>query len=157
MDEDEDIEDDESVEQPKNSQKSRAAHLAPWQISDLFQARKDLDSYIEKVFPDLYSSERLTPMRSAVKDIRNALTDFTADHLPPDIGLRDSLTSQSHLLQAIENMAEKAASGVKTEVGTNVVERATSAVWPFASPRGSQPVLVMFYSRVRPLQRYSAY
>lgn len=97
-------------------------------ISDLFQARKEFDQYIEKVFPDLYSSERLTPMRSAIKDIRNAMTDFTAEHLPQDIGLRDSLTSQSHLLQAIENMAEKAASGTEKEVGTTGLGRRINAI-----------------------------
>ena len=30
------------------------------------------------------------------------------------------------MLQAIENMAEKAASGAKKEVGTNVIERTTN-------------------------------
>lgn len=32
MDDDDDFEDDEPVEQPKNSQKNRAAHFAPWQF-----------------------------------------------------------------------------------------------------------------------------
>lgn len=95
-------------------------------VSDLFQARKEFDDYISKSFPDLYSSERLTPMRSAIKDIRNAMTDFTADHLPEDVGLRDSLTTQHRLLQAVENMSEKAASGSTKEIGTNVINR-TSA------------------------------
>lgn len=97
-------------------------------VSDLFQARKEFDEYISKVFPDLYSSERLTPMRSAIKDIRNAMTDFTAEHLPEDVGLRDSLTSQHHLMTAVENMSGKAASGAAKEVGTNVFDRATSAL-----------------------------
>jgi hypothetical protein len=32
MEYDDDFEDEEPVEQPKNSQKNRAAHLAPWQF-----------------------------------------------------------------------------------------------------------------------------
>jgi hypothetical protein len=97
-------------------------------ISDLFQARKDFDAYISKVFPDLYSSDRLTPMRSAIKDIRNAMTDFTARNLPEDVKLKEGLTHQSHLLEAIENMSAKAASGDQKEIGTNVLVRAGSAI-----------------------------
>lgn len=96
-------------------------------VSDLFQSRKEFDDFVSQQFPNLYSSETLTPMRSAIKQIRNAMTDFTAEHLPQEIGLRDSLTNQSRLLTAIENMSEKAASGAGKEVGTNVIERATSA------------------------------
>jgi hypothetical protein len=75
------------VEKTYNKVVSKALDIARsngGKVSDLFQARKEFDSYIGKAFPDLYSSERLTPMRSAVKDIRNALTDFTAEHLPED-------------------------------------------------------------------------
>lgn len=97
-------------------------------VSDLFQARKEFDDFVSKQFPNLYSSDTLTPMRSAIKNVRNALTDFTAEHLPPDVGLRDSLTHQSRLLEAIENMSEKAASGAQKEIGTNIIERATSAL-----------------------------
>lgn len=91
-------------------------------VSDLFQARKEFDDYVAKEFPNLYSSDTLTPMRIAIKGIRNAMTDFTAEHLP-DIGLRDSLTAQSRLIDAVENMSQKAASGAEKEVGTNVISR----------------------------------
>lgn len=88
-------------------------------ISNLFDARKEFDAFIARQFPNLYSSEVLTPMRQAVKDIRNALTDFTADNLPDVVGLRDRLLTQHQLINAIENMAEKA---VK-EVGTTAIQR----------------------------------
>lgn len=97
-------------------------------VSDLFQARKEFDDFVSREFPNLYSSDTLTPMRSAIKGIRNAMTDFTAEHLPEDVGLRDSLTSQSRLLDAIENMSSKAASGADKEIGTNIIDRATSAL-----------------------------
>lgn len=97
-------------------------------ISSLFQARKEFDGFVEKQFPNLYSSDTLTPMRQAIKGIRNAMTDFTAEHLPEDLNLHDRLMDQSRLLEAIENMATKAASGAQKEVGTNVLGRATSAL-----------------------------
>lgn len=97
-------------------------------VSDLFQARKEFDDFVRQSIPNLYSSDTLTPMRSAIKNVRNAITDFTAEHLPEDVGLRDSLTNQSRLLEAIENMSAKAASGVQKEVGTNIIERATNAL-----------------------------
>lgn len=93
-------------------------------VSDLFQARKDFDEFVSQQFPNLYSSDTLTPMRSAIKNIRNAMTDFTAEHLPKDVNLHDRLKIQNHLLDAIENMASKA----KTEIGTNAIERATTAI-----------------------------
>lgn len=91
-------------------------------VSDLFQARKEFDEFVSKQFPNLYSSDTLTPLRLAIKNVRNGMTDFTAEHLP-DIGLRNSLTNQSRLLDAIENMSEKASSGAAKEVGTNVLTR----------------------------------
>ncbi len=97
-------------------------------VSSLLDARQELDSFIGKQFPNLYSSDTLTPMRQAIKGIRNAMTDFTAEHLPDDVNLHDALTTQSRLLTAIENMSEKAASGVSKEIGTNVIERATTAI-----------------------------
>lgn len=97
-------------------------------VSDLFQARKEFDQYVERFFPNLYGSEKDSIMRIAIKDIRNAMTDFTADHLPEDIGLRDSLTTQSRLIQAIENMSEKASSGLTKEVGKNVLQRAGTVI-----------------------------
>jgi hypothetical protein len=97
-------------------------------VSDLFQARKEFDQFVSKQIPNLYNSDTQTAMRIAIRNVRNALTDFTAEHLPPDIGLHDALTVQSHLLDAIENMSGKAASGAQKEVGTNAIERATSAI-----------------------------
>lgn len=96
-------------------------------VSDLLPMRQELDSFIEKQFPNLYSSETLTPMRQAVKGIRNAITDFTINHLPSDVGMRESYMQQTHLFDAVENMSEKAASGATKEVGTNAIQRAAAA------------------------------
>lgn len=96
-------------------------------VSDLFQARKEFDQFVSDAIPNLYSSDTQTAMRIAIRNVRNAMTDFTAEHLP-DIGLRDSLTNQSRLIDAIENMSEKAASGASKEVGTNILGRASTAI-----------------------------
>lgn len=91
-------------------------------ISNLFDARKEFDSLIKQQFPNLYNSDTLTPIRLAVRNIRNTMTDFTAKNLP-EVDLKNSLTLQSKLLSAIENMSEKAASGQAKEVGSNVIDR----------------------------------
>jgi hypothetical protein len=92
-------------------------------VSDLFDARKEFDQFISREFPYLYSSDTLTPMRVAVKKIRNTVNDFIAQHLPEDIHFHDSLLKQSRLFDAVENMSEKAAAGATKEVGTNAIER----------------------------------
>ena len=91
-------------------------------VSNLLDARQEFDAFIQKQFPDLYKSERLTPMRQAIKDIRQAITDFTAENLPGELGLRESLLTQHQLIKAIENMSEKAV-GEATEIGSNVLTR----------------------------------
>lgn len=76
-------------------------------ISNLFDARKEFDSFIERQFPDLYSSEKLTPMRSAIKDIRNGMNEFISDNLPENVEFRSRLLNQSKLLSAIDEMSPK--------------------------------------------------
>lgn len=97
-------------------------------VSDLFQSRKEFDDYLRQAIPNLYSSDTLTPLRQAIRGVRNAMTDFTAERLPEDVALHDRLTAQSRLLDAIENMSAKASSGKAKEIGTNTLERAGSFV-----------------------------
>lgn len=92
-------------------------------VSNLLDARQEFDAFVKKQFPNLYSSEKLTPMRQAVKDIRNEITQFTADNLPENVALRESLLTQHKLITAIENMAERAASGAENELGSNLLTR----------------------------------
>lgn len=92
-------------------------------VGNLLDVRRELDAFIKKQFPNLYRSEQLTPMRVAVRDIRETLNDFTAKNLPDGAGFRESLMGQHLLLKAIENMAEQASKGATKEVGTNVLSR----------------------------------
>lgn len=94
-------------------------------VSNLLDARQEFDAFVKKQLPDLYASERLTPMRQAIKDVRNTITDFTAENLP-EVALKESLLNQHRLLNAIENMAEKAATGIQKEIGSNIFSRAAA-------------------------------
>lgn len=91
-------------------------------IADLFNARKAFDELVDRTYPNLYTQEN-APMRAAIKSIRDAMTNFTEAHLPADVGLRASYRAQSNLIRAIENMAEKAASGPEKELGGNAIQR----------------------------------
>lgn len=77
-------------------------------ISNLFDARKDFDTYIDRVFPNLYGNDRLTAMRVAVKNIRNGMNSFIEENLPDELNFRPRLLEQSKLYRAIDNMAPKA-------------------------------------------------
>lgn len=92
-------------------------------VPALLDTRQEFDQFVRKQFPNLYSSDTLTPMRQAIKDVRNAITDFTVKNLPEGAGLKESLLTQHQLITAIENMAEKASKGAGKEIGTNAFER----------------------------------
>lgn len=95
----------------------------PGRVDDLLDLRQEFDDIVSSQYPDLYASERLTPLRKAVGDIREEITDFTAKNLPEGAAFRESLWTQHRLLKAIENMAEKATKGPDKELGTTALER----------------------------------
>lgn len=99
------------------------ANKSGGKVSNLLDLRLKFDALVKSQYPNLYNSETLTPLRQGVKDIRNAITDFTAENLPDGFGLRESLFTQHHLITAIENMAEKATSGATKEIGSNAISR----------------------------------
>ncbi len=91
-------------------------------VSNLLDLRQEFDQIVKRQYPNLYSSDTLTPLRAGVKAIRDEITEFTAQNLP-DVALKESLLTQHQLLTAIENMAEKATKGATKEIGTNVLSR----------------------------------
>lgn len=105
----------------------RIAQQEGGKISNLFDARKAFDVLVKKEFPNLYDKEN-APMRAAISSMRHVMNDFIEEKLPADVGFKGSLKTQSQLLDAIENMSDRAASGASKEVGTNAIERATSAI-----------------------------
>lgn len=91
-------------------------------VSNLLDLRQEFDSIVRRQYPNLYKNPSLSPLRQAVGDIRDSITDFTAENLP-DVALRDSLLTQHRLIKAAENMAQKATSGASKEIGTNAISR----------------------------------
>jgi hypothetical protein len=90
-------------------------------VADLLDLRQDFDRMVRQRFGDIYKSQNLTPMRQAVGDIRDAITDFTVKKLPDGFGFKESLLDQHKLIKAIENMAVKAATGQTKEIGKNIL------------------------------------
>lgn len=115
-------------------------------VSTLLDLRQEFDALVNKTWPNLWDAES-APMRNAVRSIRDELTNFTEKNLPDEVKLKESLTNQSKLIRAIENMSEKAASGAEKEIGTTPFGRATSAIkkHPFAAGIGT----VIGYSEAR--------
>lgn len=93
-------------------------------IADLLEARKKFDNFVDDQFPNLYTSEKLTPMKKAITDIRKEMNKFAGDNLPDGFGFQDSLDLQSTFYDAIDNMAPKALK----EVGTNRIQRTTGKI-----------------------------
>ncbi len=91
-------------------------------VSSLLDTRQEFDQLLNKEFPNLYSSDRMTPLRVGVKDIRDAITNFTEEKLPPGFGLKEKLQVQSKLFDAVDGMSAKAAK----EEGGNAVGRAAA-------------------------------
>lgn len=76
-------------------------------ISGALEARKKFDSWLLDNYPNLYTSERLSPLKQSFKNIRNGVNDFIAEKLP-DVAFKDSLKKQSLLYEARDVLAEKA-------------------------------------------------
>lgn len=93
-------------------------------VSSLLDTRKEFDAYVQQEFPNIFSDTALSPMKSAVKNIRNGINDFIESNLPNDVAYKDSLHKQSSMFDAIDNIASKASD----EVGTNLLGRAGRAI-----------------------------
>lgn len=95
----------------------KIAQKSGGKISNLLDARKEFDTLVQKQFPNLYDKEN-APMRDAITSMRGVMNDFIQSKLP-DVAFKDSLKAQSRLFTAIDNMSEKAAG----EVDTNLIQR----------------------------------
>lgn len=73
--------------------------------ANLFDARIKFDQFVQKQFPNLYKDERLTPMRQAISDIRNAWNDVIAKGSPE---YKNILKKENLLFNARESIAQKA-------------------------------------------------
>ncbi len=95
-------------------------------VKGSLQGRKEFDNFVSQQFPNLYESDTMTPMRTAIKGIRSTWNDFTASQLPNNIGFKNSLKKQNLMYEAIDNLSEKAAKGapkIQGEIGTTRIDR----------------------------------
>lgn len=89
--------------------------------SGILKSTQEFDDLVRQVYPNLYDKEFSAP-RSAVKVIRDAMSNMVDDSLP-DTAYKAIRQAQSRLFTAAENMEEKAASGAEKEIGKNAIDR----------------------------------
>ncbi len=84
-------------------------------LDGLWKARQKFDDVIEQKFPGLLSGPTGDNIRkNAVKDVRNVVNQFVHDNLPEGNIYQDELQKMTHMYNAVDNIAEKAAPSVGT-------------------------------------------
>lgn len=79
----------------------------PKKLSGLLKARQEFDAWVAKQFPNLYTDEKVTALRQALKDMRNATNDYIETKLPANSPFREQLRKQHLMFEATENLAER--------------------------------------------------
>ncbi len=92
-------------------------------VSSLLPSLQKFDRLITDTYGAAFWTREAAPMRKAVREIRDAVSTFAEERLPPGLGFKKRRLIQSKLIQAIENMAEKAATGAVKEIGTTAPQR----------------------------------
>lgn len=95
-------------------------------VKGFFKGRKIFDDFVEQQFPNLYSSDAMTPMRTAIKNIRRSWNEYVSSQLPDNVGFQESLRKQNLMYDAVDNLSEKVALGAKEiqgEIGTKWWQR----------------------------------
>lgn len=106
---------------------AKATQLAGKQagtLEGLWKARVAFDDFIEKQFPRLYDDARLTPMKTAITDIRQAWNDYIAGRLPDGNPYKEQLKTMSNMYRAIDQMSTKAIG----ELGQNAFSKYTNVI-----------------------------
>lgn len=89
----------------------------PGTSSGVLDARRQLDAWIRKQKPAVFDPASENAMSMAVREVRQSLNNLI-DAKNPSQGVRDSLSFQSNLLGAMDNISVKAAAE-----GKNIVSR----------------------------------
>lgn len=76
-------------------------------VSGALNARKKFDAWLIDEYPNLFSDQRLSPLKRSFKNIRNGVNEFIAKKIP-NIAYKDSLKKQSLLYEARDNLSERA-------------------------------------------------
>lgn len=90
-------------------------------LDGLLDVRQSFDRIVRKQYPDLYSNDTLTPIKSAVMDTRRAINKLIEAKLPETVDKQlfiDSLRKQTRLYEAVDNVATKV-----PKIGTSVLTK----------------------------------
>jgi hypothetical protein len=96
----------------------------PKNLKGLLAARKEFDAIAKAGLKGVFSDGVTTARKQAIRDIRMKANEYIAEQLPAGDALKEVLRRQSLLFEARDNIAEKTAENV----GTNVITRATTAI-----------------------------
>lgn len=88
-------------------------------VEGLFKARKEFDNYIQKEYPNIYTSDTMTGVKEGVKRVRDAWQSFIVKQLPKDVKYTESMKKQSLWYDAMDNLSTK----VSSEEGKTLAER----------------------------------
>jgi hypothetical protein len=99
----------------------KEAEKSPKSLDGLLDVRQNFDRIVAKQYPNLYASDTLTPIKSAVMDTRRAINSLIESKLPETAdkaAFVQSLRTQTKLYEAIDNVATKV-----PKVGTNALSK----------------------------------
>ncbi len=91
-------------------------------LSNILKVLEDFDISVKRQFPNLYRSDTLTPMRQAVKDVRETIKTFAVDKLP-NSQLKEQMLTVHKLMEANRNLAKNATSGATSELGKSFMDK----------------------------------
>ncbi len=89
----------------------KEAESSPKTLDGLLDVRQKFDRIVKQQYPNLYESDTLTPIKSAVMETRRTINNMIEAKLPESAQkefFRQSLRKQSLLYEAIDNAATKA-------------------------------------------------
>ena len=84
--------------------------------SKLLESRKEFDNWILEQKPNIFDAKSESALTIANKELRNAMNDLLEENAPT-LGIKKSLSKQSSLYRALDNIQEKAAVEADTAVG----------------------------------------
>lgn len=99
----------------------------------LLDARQEFDYMVSKSFPNLYSSDTLTPIKSAITSLRKIPNEMLNSGIWDDL-VKKSLRKQSLLLDMVDNLSTKVEKTWTTKIGRTITAnkdllKAASYLW----------------------------
>ncbi len=92
----------------------------------VLKARQQFDEWVGKQRPKIFDPSTESALSIAVRETRQGMNDIIAKSVP-DVGVKQSLATQSNMFRAIDNIAPKAAAEAETAIG-RLGKRVTAAL-----------------------------